>query len=76
MGRVDGKIVALSPTKDGFSYLIAVREGDLSQTVREINAALEGRGGGRGSMVMGTFRTGEEEIRKYFGSCGEQGVKP
>lgn len=75
MGRVDGKIVALSPTKDGFSYLIAVREGDLSRTVREINAALEGRGGGRGSMVMGTFRTGEEEIRKYFGSCGEQGVK-
>lgn len=66
MGRVDGKIVALSPTKDGFSYLIAVRDGDLSQAVREINAALEGKGGGRGNMVMGTFRKSEEDIRNYF----------
>lgn len=66
MGRVDGYIVALSPAKEGYSYLIATREGDLSEEVRRINAALSGKGGGRGNMVMGTFRASEREIRDFF----------
>lgn len=64
--RVGGRVVALSPSESGFSYLIAVRDGDLSASVREINTALEGKGGGRGNMVMGTFRASEDAIRKYF----------
>ncbi|HBJ18868.1 MAG TPA: alanyl-tRNA editing protein [Clostridiales bacterium] len=66
MEKVGGMTVALAPAKEGYSYLIAVREGDLSGNVREINAALAGKGGGRGNMVMGTFRAGIETIRRYF----------
>ena len=64
--KIGGYTVALSPAAEGYSYLIAVRVGDLSGAVRQINAALGGKGGGRGNMVMGVFHAKEEEIRRYF----------
>ena len=64
--KIGGYTVALSPAAEGYSYLIAVRDGDLSGAVRQINAALGGKGGGRGNMVMGVFHAKEEEIRRYF----------
>lgn len=64
--KVGGRLVLLAKNGEALSYLIAVKEGDLSSEIREINAALGGRGGGRGKMVMGTFTSEIDKIRTYF----------
>ena len=47
-----------------FSYVLSSREDTLGQISRALNQALNGRGGGRGGIVQGTFRAGREEIEK------------
>lgn len=64
--RVLGLTVALSGNEGDYKYVIASRGEELSQKIKEINSALSGRGGGRGSMVQGSFMTSEEAIRNYF----------
>jgi len=50
----------------GYRYVIVTSAGDVSGFVKEANAALSGRGGGRGEMASGTFSAKRDEIEKYF----------
>ena len=50
----------------GYSYCIITRLGDLRQLCREMNAALQGRGGGKPLCVQGSLRATEHQIRDYF----------
>ncbi len=60
--------VALTGDDDnGYRYVIVTAAGEVSSFVKEANAALSGRGGGRGEMASGTFSAKREEIEKYFG---------
>jgi len=45
---------------------------DLKKEAPLINGALKGRGGGRGTMISGTFAATEEEIRAYFRKDGNE----
>ena len=62
--RVFGVTVAISGT-DG-DYIIGSAHADLSSAVREYNAHLSGRGGGRGNMVQGSFAATLTEITDFF----------
>ena len=53
--------------KDGeYKYLIASKSIDLKSEVKNMNAALCGKGGGSAVMVQGTFLSSITDIEKYF----------
>ncbi|MBR2343193.1 MAG: alanyl-tRNA editing protein [Clostridia bacterium] len=64
--RISGIAVALGGEENNYKYVIASRGADLGKAAKEINSALEGRGGGRGEMIQGSFYTSLDRIKKYF----------
>ena len=64
--RVGGITVALSGGEGDYKYVISSNSVDLRSMVKEINAALSGRGGGRPEMIQGSFGATLEEIKAYF----------
>lgn len=64
--RVDGMLVTVCGSDGDYKYIISSKTVNLSQQIKEINAALSGRGGGKPGMVQGSFLTTAEEIKKYF----------
>ena len=50
----------------GYSYVLASGNIDLRAKAKEINEALNGRGGGRPEMITGTFKTTREKIEEFF----------
>ena len=47
-------------------YAIGELNGDLRQFTKEMNAALNGRGGGKPFFVQGSVKASEDEIRQFF----------
>ena len=66
MGKTNSLIVLLSGIDGNYRFLIAQRDGDLSDTVKKAALALSGRGGGRGGMAEGSFLATKERILAYF----------
>jgi len=50
----------------GYKYAIGMPGGDLRDLVRELNAALSGRGGGKPDFVQGSVRAARGEIEGFF----------
>ena len=42
------------------------KNGDLRQFTKEMNQALNGRGGGKPFFVQGSVKAEEDEIRRFF----------
>ena len=62
-----GCCAVFSRSEDGsYKYAIGEKDGDLRQFVKEMNAALNGRGGGRPFFAQGSVKATEEEIRRFF----------
>ena len=64
--KSDGYIVAVSQSDGAYRYVISKREGEVSDFVKAANAALSGKGGGRGPMATGNFSAAIEDIKTYF----------
>ena len=64
--RVGGTIVALTGTDGAYKYIIHKDSPDLSSAVKNANAALGGKGGGRPPMAQGSFSASLDEIKTYF----------
>ena len=64
--RVGGILVALCGKDGDYKYIISSKTENLSVKIREINAALSGRGGGKPGMVQGTLLSTLDEIKGYF----------
>jgi alanyl-tRNA synthetase len=64
--NVGGILVALSDCGEVRNYVIASRAENLSAMIKEANAKLSGRGGGRPNMVQGSFSASLSEIADYF----------
>lgn len=65
--RCTGIFVALSGTdSDGYSYIAGSKAVDLRAKAKELNAALNGRGGGSSEMIQGSVKASEKEIRRFF----------
>lgn len=52
--------------KSGFSYVAGSLNFDLNKFAKHFNSALNGRGGGRGTMIQGKVTTSKQEIIDYF----------
>lgn len=51
---------------EGYKYIIGSRNIDLRAKAKEINGAIEGRGGGKPEMIMGSASAARKEIEDYF----------
>ena len=57
---------------EGYGYCLGVKEGDLRAFNREMNSALNGRGGGKPLFQQGRVSASEAEIRRFFGENTEK----
>ncbi|MBR6780673.1 MAG: hypothetical protein IKM24_06620 [Clostridia bacterium] len=48
------------------AYIIASTGINLRDAAKQINADLNGRGGGQPTMIQGTFKASREQIENYF----------
>lgn len=65
--ELSGKLCAGFAGRDGdYKYIIGSRTKPLRAMAREINAAINGRGGGSDEMIQGTARASRAEIERYF----------
>ena len=65
--KVGGIITVLEgDDASGYRYVITAREKDIAPLVKEANAALCGRGGGRNNMARGSFRATREQVNAHF----------
>lgn len=64
--RVGGILVTLCGAEGDYKYIISSKTVNLTQSIKEINSALTGRGGGKPGMVQGSFASSLEEIKAYF----------
>jgi alanyl-tRNA synthetase len=65
--RCGGRAAVFSGSDEtGYSYCLAAREGDLRPFGKELNAALNGRGGGKPNFLQGSVKATRCEIEKFF----------
>ncbi len=53
--------------ENGYTYIIGSRSIDLRAAARDINTAINGRGGGKTPMITGRAGASRETIEKFFG---------
>lgn len=67
MKKCAGCCAVFSRNSDGsYKYAMGEKYGDLRQFTKEMNAALNGRGGGKPFFVQGSVKADEVEIRSFF----------
>jgi alanyl-tRNA synthetase len=63
----NGRCAVFSENADGsFKYAIGEKDGDLRSFTKEMNAALDGRGGGKPFFVQGSVKATKQAIEEYF----------
>ena len=55
---------------NGYNYVIGSKQIDLRKASKEINAAIDGRGGGQTTMIQGSCKASRAVIEEYFASFG------
>ncbi len=61
-----GICAVFSKKEEGYAYAIGSKETDLRPFVKDLNAALQGRGGGKPNFVQGSVSATEAQIRNFF----------
>ena len=62
-----GGLCAAFSGKDGaYKYAVAQKSGDVRPFVREMNAALTGRGGGKPGLAQGSLAASQGDIRAFW----------
>lgn len=64
-----GLCAAFAPEEGGFRYILGAAGRDLRPLVREMNAALRGRGGGSAGMVQGSVTASREAVEAWWDKC-------
>ena len=59
-------VILSGNTESGFSYVAGSLSFDLMRFAKHFNSALNGRGGGRGTMIQGKVAANKQEILNYF----------
>lgn len=68
MERCEGICAVFSGADGAYRYVIGSKSADLKAMAREINQALNGRGGGTAGMIQGSVSSTRHEIEDYFGT--------
>ena len=67
MVRANGARCAVFAGQDGaWHYAMADRDGDLRGLTKRLNAALQGRGGGKPGFVQGSLAASRTDIEAFF----------
>lgn len=53
---------------ENYKYAVGQKDGDLRQLVRELNAALDGRGGGKPEFAQGSVKADRTKIEAFYDS--------
>ena len=61
-----GRCIVFSGEGTGYKYAVIQPGQDIRQMVKEMNAALNGRGGGRDGFAQGSVQATDAQIRAYF----------
>lgn len=61
-----GRCAVFSGEDGSYKYAIGCQNGDLRETVRKMNAALKGRGGGKPTFAQGSVSASRNEIEAFF----------
>ena len=64
--KCGGRCAVFAGAEGAYKYAIGQRDGDLRQLVKDLNAALHGRGGGKPDFVQGSLAAAEADIRAFF----------
>ena len=54
----------------GYSYIVCSKTLDMRSVAKDLNNALNGRGGGRDTMIQGKVSSAENDIKNYISSIG------
>ena len=65
--KVGGALVALFGEEGNYKYVLNYSGDDFSVVVKNANAALSGKGGGRAPMAQGSYAASLECVKTYFG---------
>ena len=69
-GRCSGVCaVFCGSDREGWRYVIASGHIDLKAAAKDINAAINGQGGGKSDVIQGTCSLSETKLRRYFSSA-------
>ena len=63
-----GLCAALTPTERGTGYCLAQADGDVRALTRTLNAALNGRGGGKPGICQGSCTASPEQVEEFLKS--------
>lgn len=66
LDKCGGRCAVFAGEDGNFKYAVGIREGDVRLLVKELNAALNGRGGGKPNFAQGTVAAKESEIKAFF----------
>lgn len=66
MHTCGGRCAVFSQTPEGFQYAVGQENGDLRAFVKTMNAALNGRGGGKPFFAQGSVQATRAEIEAFF----------
>lgn len=69
-GAVTGSCAVFTPEGDGFRYAVKLRCEAPEKVIKEMNAALRGRGGGRDGFAQGSVCAPQDEIISFLKSTG------
>ena len=64
----DGAAGVFGREDGGYSYIIASKNLPLRTMAKDINSALDGRGGGSDEMIQGSAKADRSTIEEYFGN--------
>ena len=64
--KCGGRCAVFAGENGAYQYSISQPGGDLRSFVKELNAELQGRGGGKPEFVQGSIQATEQAVRDYF----------
>ena len=65
-----GRCAVFAGSGDSWQYAVSQPEGDLRELAKRLNAALDGRGGGKPGFIQGSVQCGEDRIKTFFKEMG------
>ena len=61
-----GRCAVFAGEDGNFKYAVGIRDGDIRPLVKELNGALNGRGGGKPNFAQGSVAAEETQIKAFF----------